>query len=144
MQVEVAVDIAATPQRVWEVIRDVEHWPEWTPSITSIQRLDRKAASLGPDTKARIRQPGLPTMVWKVTKFEPCRGFTWETRNWGAVTIGEHWITPSGRDSSRVELKVRIDGLLEPLFRPWLVRMTRKNMEMEAQGLKRRCELAQA
>lgn len=69
----------------------------------------------------------------------PQRGFIWQTKSMGAVIRAEHWIT--ARDGgSHVSLRVEINGLLEPLFRPWLTRMTRRNVEIEAVGLKRPCE----
>ena len=36
----VVVDIPAAPGRVWAVMTDIEHWPEWTPTVTSIELLD--------------------------------------------------------------------------------------------------------
>jgi uncharacterized protein YndB with AHSA1/START domain len=47
MDFTTATDFDAPPDRVWSVITDVEHWPEWTPSITSIRRLDTASLRLG-------------------------------------------------------------------------------------------------
>ena len=137
MQLEVNTSTAASPEQIWPVLNDVEHWHEWTPSIISIQRLESGPFGLG--STVRIRQPKLPEMVWRVTDFQPQRGFVWETRNWGAHTIGEHWITPHS-GGSELLLRVRQSGLLVPIFAPWISKLTRSYMEMEAQGLKRRCE----
>ena len=137
MQVEVTAFVSRTPEDIWPVLIDIERWPEWTPSVISIQRLEAEPFGLG--STARIRQPKLPEMIWRVTDFQPQRGFVWETRNWGAHTIGEHWINPlSG--GSELLLRVCQVGLLVPLFALCISRLTRHYMQLEAQGLKRRCE----
>jgi hypothetical protein len=139
MKVALCIDIAASAQRVWEVMRYLEKWPTWAASMSSAERIGEQGGAFGVGSKARIRQPRLPVMIWEVTEFDPGRGFVWQTKSWGAVTRAEHWIT-STDGGSRVVLRVEITGLLEPLFRPWLTKMTRRNVETEAQGLKRRSE----
>ncbi len=137
MQVVVTATIAAPPEQIWPVLIDVERWHEWTPSITSIERLETGPLMLG--STARIRQPRLLAMIWHVTEIQQRRGFVWETRNWGAHTVGEHWITPQPGGTQLV-LRVRQSGLLVPLFGWWVADLTRRYMDMEAEGLKRRCE----
>ena len=34
---EESIEVDADPQRVWEVLIDVEFWPEWTPSMTTVE-----------------------------------------------------------------------------------------------------------
>jgi uncharacterized membrane protein len=140
MQSEVGVEIGAPAERVWAVMSDVEKWAEWTASIQGIERLDSGLFGVG--SEARVRQPKFPSLVWRVTQYEPGRGFVWETRSWGAVTVGEHWITPLAQDRSRVVLRVRQSGLVGTLVGALIQKTTRSYMEMEAQGLKRRVESA--
>ena len=40
MGFEISTAISSSAERVWAVLTDVERWPEWTPSITKITRLD--------------------------------------------------------------------------------------------------------
>jgi uncharacterized protein YndB with AHSA1/START domain len=140
--IEVAVDIAASPQRIWAVLIEVEKWPEWTPSMKAVQRLDSGPFHTG--SKARIRQPRLPATVWQVTDFQHDHAFTWEAKALGARTIAEHRIIPQPTGLCTVVLSVRQTGFLTPVLRPLLSTLTRRYVEMEAQGLKRRCEQVSA
>ena len=39
MRFESAIDVAAPAQHVFDVYSDVERWPEWTDSVTSVELL---------------------------------------------------------------------------------------------------------
>jgi carbon monoxide dehydrogenase subunit G len=131
------IEIAATPKRVWSVMSDVERWHEWTPSITSITRLDR--VPLGVGSRVVIRQPKLPVNYSTVTELEADRGFTWVSRSRGVVATARHLIVPSGA-GSRVTLSVHFGGMLG-WFVAWMAGgLTERYIAMEAEGLKRRSE----
>ena len=131
------VDIAAPPSRVWEVMRDVERWHEWTASITSIERLDEGPLKVG--SGARVRQPKLLSARFEVTVLEEGRGFDWRTRSAGVTAVGQHWIQPIGA-GCRVTLSVVYGGALGWLVARVYADLTRRYLAMEAEGLKRRSE----
>jgi uncharacterized protein YndB with AHSA1/START domain len=142
LEIEVRVEIAAPPDRIWSVLADIDRWPEWDPAVTALKRLD--AAPFGPGGRARVTQPRLPKNVWQVTRWEPSSVFVWETKSPGAHTIAEHWIIPDPSDPkiSVVILKIKQTGAMAAVLRPWIEKLTRHYVEMESQGLKRRCEAA--
>jgi hypothetical protein len=140
MHIERSVDIAAPSAVVWAVMVDVVCWREWTASITSIELLD--AGAFGVGSRARVRQPRLPTALWRVTEFEPGRSFTWESRTVGARTVGSHRVVANASGGSTATLAVHAGGFLVPLVRPFVEGVSERYVAMEAQGLKRRCESA--
>jgi hypothetical protein len=72
------------------VLSNIECWPEWTPTVMSIERLDRGTLAVG--SRARIRQPKLPPAVWQITELDAGRSFTWVTRSPGVRVTARHWV----------------------------------------------------
>jgi uncharacterized membrane protein len=137
MSVEpISIDIEAPPAEVFAVLRDVESWPEWNASVTSVKRMDEGAFGLG--SRALVRQPGLKPAVWQVAAFADGRRFTWATVNPGVRTEGDHVIEPAGA-GSRVTLSLRFSGLLAPLVSRIHRGLSGRFLLLEARGLKARC-----
>ena len=133
----ITVDIRATPQRVWAVLSDLEGWPDWTPSVRSVERLEAGPLSVG--SRARIRQPKLAPAVWRITAIEKGRSFTWVTRSPGLSVTAHHGVEATA-DGSRATLSIRFEGLLAPLV-AWLThRLNNRYLGLEGAGLKRRSE----
>jgi hypothetical protein len=132
-----AIEISAPPDRVWAVMSDIEHWPEWTPSVTRVERLDRGSLAVG--HRARIRQPRLLPAVWQVTALQPGRGFTWVTRSPGLLATGGHWVEPTAT-GSRAQLTLRFEGILAGLVGRLFGALTTRYLALEARGLKERSE----
>ena len=135
---EISVDIAAPADRTWEVMSDIDHWHEWTPSITSIRRLGGVPFALG--TRAIVRQPKFPPALWKITMIEPRKSFTWVSAVPGLLrVVGKHQVdpTPAG---SRARLSLDLHGLLGGLFGQLTRGITERYIAYEAAGLKARSE----
>jgi uncharacterized membrane protein len=133
------IEIEAPPARVWQVMSDVERWPDWTTSMESVEKPDRP---LGPGARVAVKPRGVGRSTWTVTSWRPGEGFVWETRVRGSRTLGNHEIMPNGEGRSRARLTVEIPGSFGTLFRPLLSRGIEGNLELEAEGLKRRSEQA--
>ena len=112
MEQSITVDIAAPPERVWEVLSDVEYWSEWTPTVTMVRRLDEGPLRTG--SRAKIRQPRLPETEYVVTELEPGRSFTWVATGPGVLTTARHDAEPlPGRwhAGAAVGVAVRVAGI---------------------------------
>ncbi|KLO46977.1 polyketide cyclase [Mycobacterium nebraskense] len=138
MFTEDSVEIDAPPQLVWDVFSDVEHWPDWTASVTSLAGRDGSALAIG--RRFAIKQPGMQKLVWTVTEFDPGTSWTWVQRSQGVNVTARHYVTarPDGGTLVRQELDQR--GALGALVAKLMVKKTKRFLELEAQGLKARSE----
>jgi uncharacterized membrane protein len=137
VQADFTVRVAASPQRVWDVLADVENWPSWTPSVTSITRLDDGPLRVG--SKVKIKQPRLPTTTWTVTEPSPGESFTWTAAGPGVRTTASHRIQPA-ESGSVVTLALHQHGLVGGLIGRFTAGLTNRYLAMEGNGLKDRAE----
>ena len=131
----ITVEITAPPARVWRVMADVERWPEWTPSVTAVDRLD--GGPLRSGSRVRIRQPKLRPAIWCVAEFREGEGFDWETASPGVRAVARHHVV-SAQGGARVTLAVEFSGPLAPLVARLTRGLNQRYLDLEAEGLRRR------
>ncbi|MGZ5416231.1 MAG: SRPBCC family protein [Nocardioides sp.] len=129
---ETSRHIEAGTQPVWEVLYDVARWPEWTPTIDSVRKLDDGAFGVG--SRAKVRQPKLPKATWEVTEVVDGRSFTWEARGPGMKTIARHEVVPDG-DGSTVTLSIEQTGPMGAVAAFVWRKLTQRYIELEAESL---------
>jgi uncharacterized protein YndB with AHSA1/START domain len=141
MQFSITTEVDAPPDVVFAVLTEVERWPEWTPTVTRVERLGDAGAPLALGSRLRIVQPKVPPGEWTVTAFEPGRGFRLLSRSPGATVEADHWAEPAeGGLRSRVTLTVTFAGFLGRVI-GWMMRgLNERYLAQEAAGLKSRSE----
>ena len=133
------VEIRVSPARVWSVLLDVERWPEWTTSVTRIQRMEVGAISMG--SRVRIWQPRLRPAVWCVTSLDERRRiFAWTTRAFGVKIIGRHQVEALKNSFTRLCLSIEYSGPLSAVVTRFYGDLSRDYIAREANGLKKFCE----
>lgn len=135
MKYEVEVQIAATPDVIWEALADVERWPEWTASVSSVQRLESGPLAVG--STARVVQPKVRPAVYTVTACEPGASFVWTAKGAGITTVAGHYIEALGDGKSAVRLVFEQTGLLTPLVGLFAGSMIRRYLALESESLKK-------
>jgi len=125
--------IQAAPERVWEVFSNVERWPDWTPTVDSVERLDAGRIHVG--ARTRIRQPKLPVAVWEVTELKEGEYFEWVSKAPGIKTTGGHRVvsTPDGTVATATIIQ---EGPLGWLFGRLYAELTRDYIATETAKLK--------
>lgn len=140
MEFSTTTDVDASTDIVFAVLTDVERWPEWTSTVTSVERLDEPALPLAISSRIRIVQPKVPPAEWTVTDLEPGRGFRMMSRSPGATVVANHWAEPLGDGRSRVTLSVTFSGWLGRMIARVMRGLNERYLAQEAAGLKRRSE----
>lgn len=138
-----SITVAAPVATVWQVTRDVESWPQWSPTMDAVTVADGGSVVVG--SRVRVRQPRLRPATWVVDHLDELERFCWHTDGPGYRIVADHLLEASADGAgTQVRLTVMVNGLLaRPL---WLLtgRMIRDYLDQEADALKRRCETTPA
>ena len=136
MITEGSIEIEAPASVVWDVFTDVEHWSEWTASIERIVALDGAEIEVG--KRFEIKQPRMPKLVWEVTEVEPGVSWTWRQKALGSTAFATLEVTAIDGERTVVRQKIDQRGLLGVPVGVLTRRMTRRYLDLEAQGLRAR------
>ncbi|MEZ4776612.1 MAG: SRPBCC family protein [Bacteroidia bacterium] len=131
------IAIQATPEAIFKILADVEHWHLWTASIKKIVLINNTV--LGPGVSAKVFQPRLLPNVWKVIQYEENRSFTWVSKSPGLTMTAGHALSP-GDNHTAVSLTMTYEGFLAKLLYKMTANLTSQYMTMEIEGLKKVCE----
>lgn len=133
MRIEHSTEIAAPVSEMWKLTLDVEQWPDITPTVTTVERLDDGPMAVG--SRAMVKQPGQRRRTWTVTALEPERRFVWSTTMLGTTMSGGHHLAPCKAGTTNtltVDIEGPLSGLVGRLFR----RPIAKAIAAENEGFK--------
>lgn len=112
------------------MVSDVSRWPEILTTVDEVELIG-EPDTVGVGSRFRVRQPGLATAVYVVTKWQEGHGFTWEAQSVGVHTIATHSITPS-ETGSRLKLSIDWTGAISGLVRLIYGRRAQRMVTIEA------------
>lgn len=138
MRFDTKIEINAPPDRVWSVLTDVERWPGWMASYTSVERLSEGPLTVG--SQARVRQPGLSPATYTVSELDPGVEFTWSSSSAGVRTTGRHVVEPLADGRSQLVLTIEQSGLLAGPIGLLLGSKIRRFLAIESEGLRAAAE----
>jgi uncharacterized membrane protein len=139
LSLEASAQTAAAPATAWAVLTDVTAWPEWTASMTSVERLDEGPLRIG--SRVRIKQPGMPPMIWEVDEVREQHSFSWSSRMPGLRISGHHRLRPDPDGTTRIIVEIEQHGPLAGIVGLLTGGRSRRYLQMEAGGLKAASEV---
>jgi len=137
-----SLDTPADLGSAWDALIDVTSWPQWTASMTAVERLDDGPLRIG--SRARVKQPGFPWLVWEVSDIQDGVEFTWFTTAAGTRTTGRHVLDRNPDGTTRITLILDQTGPLGVVFGALTAAKTRRFLALEVAGLKAASEAASA
>ena len=132
------MDIEAPQQRVWDVLTDLERWPERMETVDTVELLTPPPPAGG--TRVRLRQPKLPEGTWEVTVWEAPSYFEFRQHAGGVTSVAGHRVGALDDARSRLTLTLEMRGLLVPVFGRIYRDLTNRYMAIEAQAIKHAAE----
>jgi len=139
MHFEQSIDIDARQQRVWEVLSDLEAWPQRIETVDVVELLT--PAPVGEGSRVRLEQPKLPAGTWEVTVWDAPSYFEFRQKSGGITNVAGHRVEALEEGRSRLTLTLDMRGLLVPVAR-FYKGLTNRYTSVEAQGMKRAAESA--
>jgi uncharacterized membrane protein len=140
MRFEQSIDIDARQQRVWEVLGDLEAWPQRIETVDVVELLT--PAPVGEGSRVRLKQPKLPEGIWEVTVWDAPSYFEFRQQSGGVTNVAGHRVQALEEGRSRLTLTLEMRGLLVPVVALFWKGLTNRYMTIEAQGMKRAAESA--
>ena len=138
MRFEQSTDIDARQQRVWDVLTDLEAWPQRIETVDVVELLT--PAPVGVGSHVRLKQPKLGEGTWEVTVWDAPSYFEFRQQSGGVTIVAGHRVEALEEGRSRLTLTLEMQGLLVPIFGRLYRDLTNRYMTIEAQGMKRAAE----
>ena len=132
------VHINAPPNKVWQVMVDVEAWPRWAEYMKRLERQGEGELRLG--SRVNVTPRGLPGSVWEVTEFEAGHSYTWTTQLAPGLRLtGGHVVEADGV-GTKATFSLEASGPLSLPAAPVLSLVFGRNTRLATNGLKAYCE----
>jgi uncharacterized membrane protein len=140
MHFEQSIDIDARQQRVWEMLSDLEAWPQRIETVDVVELLT--PAPVGEGSRVRLKQPKLPQGTWEVTVWDAPSYFEFRQKSGGVINVAGHRVETLEEGRSRLTLTLDMRGLVVLVVALFYKGLTNRYMIVEAQGMKRAAESA--
>jgi uncharacterized membrane protein len=138
MHFEKSIEIDAPQQRVWDVLGDLEAWPQRIETVDVVELLT--PAPIDKGSRVRLKQPRLPEGIWDITVWDAPSYFEWTQKTSGVTSTAGHRVEALDQGHARLTLTLDMRGLLIPVIGLFYKGLTNRYMNLESEGMKRAAE----
>jgi uncharacterized protein YndB with AHSA1/START domain len=128
------IEIAASPEAVWDVLTDLESWPRWNPDVKSMS-LD---GGLEKGSVFRWRA-GPGTITSTIQDVQPPTRIAWTGSTFGIKAKHVYRLEPRG-EATHVQTEESYEGLVARLLRGSLQKTLEKGLSDGLRSLKAEAE----
>jgi hypothetical protein len=139
--IQTAIEIHATPEKVWDIFTDFEHYPSWNPFIKSL----KGEVKLGHTITVRIEPPASKGMTFrpKILSLQTNKELSWLGHLlFPGLFDGEHKFVfiDNGNGTTTFQQSEKFKGILVPFLKKQLNNNTKSGFEAMNKKLKELCE----
>src|SRR6188472_2719650 len=114
MRFEQSIEIDAPHRRVWDVLTDIEAWPQRIETVDTVELLTPAPVTQG--SRVRLKQPKLPEGTWDITVWDAPSYFEWTQKSGGVTNMAGHHVEALKEGRSRLTLSLDMRGLMIPVI----------------------------
>lgn len=126
--------ISASPELVWSVLTDLEHWVDWNPDVTEMQ----VGGPVSPGTEFRWKAGGA-TIISTIQEMEEKRRIVWTGRTLGIRAV-HAWTLEADGTGVAVRTEESFEGMVARVLARPLRKMLHKSLTAGLDALAAECE----
>ena len=138
MKFSASVEINSTPEKIWPLIKNIEEWPEWIPSLKKIEKVSEGSLGVGSQVLVVARSLITVNLLMTITEFVAGRSVVMEGKVLGVRMKRYYEMEPVAQNKAKLTAGGEVSGLLAFLVR----RGGQKLSEEIVQALKKKVENA--
>ena len=136
MKFSASVEINSTPEKTWALLKNIEEWPEWIPSLKKIEKVTEGPMRVGSQVLVVAKSLITVNLLMTITEFVAGRRVVMEGSVMGVKMTRYYEMEPVGQNKAKLTAGGEVSGLLA-----FLVRRGGQSLSEEiVQALKKKVE----
>ena len=136
MKFSASVEINSTPERTWALVKNVEEWPKWIPSLEKIEKVTQGPLGVGSQVLVVAKSLLTVNLLMTITEFVAGRRVVMEGGVLGVKMTRYYEMEPVGQNKAKLTAGGEVSGILAFLVRRGGQRLS----EEIVQALKKKVE----